>query len=99
MSITPTSFLPELQQVIAEVAAQLTRRQAGVPGDGTVGELRLIQDELKALEARVSQGQLPPRGQRWLGATRIITDTWSFDSALGKQILHVADLYKRKLQP
>lgn len=97
MSMTITAFVQELRTLRAEVATQLAQRAAGVAGDGTVGELQQIDAELRALETRLASGQLPPKDERWLGATRIVTDTWPFESKLGQHILKLADRYKRRL--
>jgi hypothetical protein len=96
--MTTADFLREVRSLLQEVNQQLQQRQAGIPGDGSAGELRNIQEELSKLEALAASDALPPPGSRWLGATRIVSDTWPFDSQLGQHISRLADLYKRRVQ-
>lgn len=97
-SITVQAFVAELRVVLQAVAAELSQRQAGVPGAGTVGELELIRDELAEVEAKADAGTLPPSGQRWLAASRIVTDTWPNHSELGNRIVGLATKYRHQLE-
>jgi hypothetical protein len=96
-SITVEQFLDELRPILRQVSFELSQRQAGMPGVGSIGELELIRNELAELESRAKSGTLPPSGQRWLAASRIVTDTWPSDSDLGDQICGLGTKYRRQL--
>ncbi|HEY0605596.1 MAG TPA: hypothetical protein VGD58_21920 [Herpetosiphonaceae bacterium] len=97
-SITVQEFVSELRAVLQAVTFELSQRQAGVPGAGTVGELELIRNELVEVEAKAASGTLPPHGQRWLAASRIVTDTWPNNSELGNRIVGLATKYRHQLE-
>ena len=97
-SMTTVDFLQEVRSLLQEVNQQLEQRRAGIPGAGSVGELRYIQEELSKLETLAASNALPPVGSRWLAATRIVTDTWPLDNQLGGRICHLEDLYQRRVQ-
>ena len=97
-SITVQAFVAELRALLQAVTFELSQRQAGVPGAGTVGELQAIRDELAEVAAKADAGTLPPHGQRWLAASRIVTDTWPNDSELGNQIVGLASKYRHQLE-
>lgn len=97
-SITVQEFLAELRSVLQAVTFELRQRQAGMPDAGTIGELELIRNELVEVEAQAVSGTLPPSGQRWLAASRIVTDTWPNDNELGNRIVGLATKYRRQLE-
>ena len=97
-SITVQEFVAELRAVLQAVTVELSRRQAGVPGAGTVAELELIRNELVEVEAKAASGSLPAQGQRWLAASRIVTDTWPNHSELGNCIVGLATKYRHQLE-
>jgi len=97
-TMTTADFLREVRSLLQEVNQQLQQRQAGIAGAGTTDELQYIQAELSNLETLATSNALPPPGSRWLGATRIVTDTWPHNSQLGDRICRLADLYKRRVQ-
>ena len=97
-SITTQAFVAELRALLQAVTSELSQRQAGVPGAGSVGELQLIRNELVDVAAKAESGTLPPQGQRWLGASRIVTDTWPNDSELGNRIVGLASKYRHQVE-
>lgn len=96
--MTAADFLREVRALLQEVNQQLVQRQAGILGAGTVDELHSIQKELSNLEALAASDALPSVGSRWLGASRIVLDTWPFGTQLGEHIQRLADLYDRRVQ-
>jgi hypothetical protein len=97
-TISVQQFLAELRPVLHEVRDELRQREAGMPGVGTIGELHAIQNELSEIEAQALAGTLPPGGQRWLAASRIVTDTWPHESTLGDNICALATKYRKQLE-
>ena len=96
--VTPAQFLAELRALLSDVEKELANRESGQPGVGTAEELTYIRDELVGVEARIASGRIPLPKHRYLASTRIVSDTWPFNSALGERICRLADLYQRKLR-
>jgi hypothetical protein len=89
-------FLQRLHIVLERIETERQRRQAGQDGPGTVAELEYIRQELAGVGQMVASGALPPRDQRWIASSRIVTDTWSPDDVLGENIAYLARIYREE---
>ena len=82
--MTSAQFLAELRALISDIKKELANRESGQPGVGTGEELTYIWDELVGVEARIASGSIPLPKHRYLASTRIVSDTWPFNSTLGE---------------
>lgn len=96
--LTQQEFAKEVHSVIELVSRELSNRQANIPGEGSVDELRDILQELYALERKARRGWVPWRCFRGLASTRIVSDTWELDGELARRIYDIADMYKRRVE-
>lgn len=90
-------FLKELNELYNKVRSELTKRESGIKGTGTVSELELILEELNKIRTQIQTNALPNHENRSLVFPRIILDTWPIDSQLARQLVAIANKYKRQL--
>lgn len=90
-------FLLELEALIEDVSQALVDRSNGIMGDGAIEELNRILNELCAIRQEILEGRLPDRTHRTMISGRIVVDSWSYSSNLGRRILRIQDLYERRI--
>jgi len=91
-------ILQQTQSLIERVTKQHACREKGIPGTGSLSELRYILNELTKLEGDLTQGIIIPKNQRRLSSSWIVTDSWQHGDPLGEEICRLDYLYQTELE-
>ena len=62
-------------------------------GPAGVPQLIKFRVNLESMRNALSSGRLPPKGERSLGMSKVIADSWPFDSSVGRLIIRAERLY------
>ena len=88
------SAVTAVSTALSAIRDEIARHEEGRGEVSSIRQLTSFQDVLTSVAQRLEAGDVPPRGGRYLGITRVVNDSWPLDSHLGELIARAEHRYR-----